>query len=65
MKYILKAIEIIFNPFFTILTANENNKNSKGFFQNIKKNHLLLLLISILITIAIIFARYYKEIFGV
>ncbi len=65
MKYVLKIFEIIFNPFFSILTANENNKNSKGFFQNIKKNHFILLLISVIITVAIILAWYHKEIFGV
>lgn len=64
MKFINKFIEAICNPFFSILTAN-SRPNNKGFIQSIKKKPWFLLLVSLLITLVIIFSVYHKEIFGV
>ena len=65
MKVINKIIEAIFNPLFTIITANGRSSNNKGVIQTIKKSPLLLLLISLIITVAIVLIAYRKEIFGV
>lgn len=64
MKYINKVLETIFNPLFSLITAN-SRPNNKGFFQSIKKKPLFLLLVSLIITLTIVFAVYHKEIFGV
>ena len=64
MKYITKILETIFNPLFSLITAN-SRPNNKGFLQSIKKKPLVLLLISLIITLTIVFAVYHKEIFGV
>lgn len=67
MRYLVKVIEIIFNPLFCIITANENvnNNSNKGFLVKIKKHRWILLLLAALITAGIILCCYHKEIFGV
>ena len=62
MKYIINLLKCIFNPFYMIITANEENKS---FLKHIKKTEILLILISFLITLTIVFIYYYKEIFGI
>lgn len=62
MKILSKILKTIFNPLYSIVTANEENKSV---FKNLKKSNLFLISIAILITAAIILICYRSYIFGV
>lgn len=65
MKHLLRVLEIIFNPFYSLITANENPKSKNKDRFSFLKNRFILLLISLLIAIAILLCIYHKELFGV
>ncbi len=62
MKILIKILKWIFNPLYSIFTANEENK---PILKHIKKNDLFMFFIAIIITLVIILVYYHKLIFGV
>lgn len=62
MKILINILKCIFNPFYMIVTANEENK---PLLKHIKRTDVLLLVFAFIVTAIIILIFYHKSIFGV